>query len=104
MKDKFNDNKLAEEFDLTVLTDDGHKHHGLPHGSLGTLTYSYTGKNKPLYAEFAVADGTRVEEPLSLYDFRVLNERNARDISLITEYLKRLNKINRVRDERFSNG
>lgn len=101
MKDKFNDNKLAEEFDLIVLTDDGHKHHGLPHGSLGTLTYSYTGKNKPLYAEFAVADGTRVEEPLSLHDFRVLNERNERDICLIAEYLKRLN---RVQDERFLNG
>ncbi len=89
MKSKYNDNKLAEEFDLIVLTDDTHESHGLPRGSLGTLTYSYTGFDRPLYAEFACADGSRFEEPLALCDFRVLNERNEQDLSIITNSLKR---------------
>ena len=83
MKNKYNDNKLAEEFDLIVLTDNSHKKSGLFCGDLGTLTYSYTGKNTPLYAEFAFADGTKKEEPLALHDFRVLNERNPADASII---------------------
>ncbi len=89
MKNKYNDNKLAEEFDLIVLTDDQHEKNGLPCGSLGTLTYSYTGFDRPLYAEFAAADGSRFEEPLALSDFRVLNERNQQDLSIITSFLKR---------------
>ena len=90
MKNKYNDNKLAEEFDLIVLTNDAHRSHGLPSGSLGTLTYSYTGESHPLYAEFAAADGTKKEERLSLRDFRVLNERSEQDLSIITRYLKNL--------------
>ncbi|MBO5239971.1 MAG: hypothetical protein J6B56_00935 [Clostridia bacterium] len=94
MKNKYNDNKLAEEFDLIVLTSDQHALHGLPKGTLGTLTYSYTGFDRPLYAEFAAADGSRFEEPLALCDFRVLNERNDNDLSIITRFLKRENRLN----------
>ncbi len=88
MRDKYNDNKLAEEFDLIVLTDNTH-HRGLSCGDLGTLTYAYTGKNHPLYAEFACADGSKKEEPLALDEFRVLNERNPADLSLIVAYMQK---------------
>ncbi len=88
MKSKFNDNKLAEEFDLIVLTDDTLAQNGLPQGSLGTLTYSYTGGGNPLYAQFAFADGSTREEPLSLHAFRVLDIRSPRDLSLLTSYLR----------------
>ncbi len=89
MKNKYNDNKLAEEFDLIVLLGDTHREHGLFSGDLGTLTYSYTGNNRPLYAEFACADGTTKEEALSLHDFRVLNERDPFDVSVITKYMQK---------------
>lgn len=88
MKSKYTDNRLAEEFDLIVLTDDSHSPQGLPRDMLGTLTRSYTGNDAPLYAEFAACDGTRKEEPLSLNDFRVLNERNDKDLSIIIKYLQ----------------
>lgn len=88
MKNKYNDNRLAEEFDLIILTNDTLKPQGLPLGSLGTLTYSYTGMDKPLYAEFAVADGSHVERELSLQDFRVLNVKNDSDLSIVTAYLR----------------
>ncbi len=88
MKNKYNDNRLAEEFDLIVLTGENHAHHGLQLGQIGTLTYSYEGKDRPLYAEFACADGTKKEEPLALHDFRVLNERNPLDLSVIVQYMK----------------
>ena len=87
MKTKFNDNKLAEELDLIVLVDDTLRENGLPKGSLGTLTYSYTGQNRPLYAEFAFADGTTHEEALDLRCFRVLDAHNARDLSIIVRHL-----------------
>ena len=87
-KTKYNDNKLAEEFDLIMLINDRHEKSGLPSGSMGTLTYSYTGMGRPLYAEFAMADGTRFEEPLAVNDFRVLNERTHSDLSLIAHYLQ----------------
>ena len=87
-KTKYNDNKLAEEFDLIMLINDRHEKSGLPSGSMGTLTYSYTGMGRPLYAEFAMADGTRFEEPLAVNDFRVLNERTQSDLSLIAHYLQ----------------
>ncbi len=90
MKTKYNDNKLAEEFDLIVLTSD--LPHGLTKGDLGTLTYAYTGKERPLYAEFACADGTKKEERLALRDFRVLNERNKEDLSLIVQYMQKTQK------------
>ncbi len=88
MKSKFNDNKLAEELDLIMLTDDTLKENGLPKGSLGVLTYSYTGKERPLYAEFAFADGSRKETPLSLRAFRVLDVQNPADLSIVKAYLK----------------
>ena len=89
MKDKYSDNKLAEELDLIVLTDDTHAKRGLRAGALGTLIRSYTRESEPLYAEFAFADGTKTEEPLSLWEFRVLNEKNERDLSVIIEYLRK---------------
>ena len=88
-KNKYNDNKLAEELDLIVLTSDAHAAHGFPKGTLGTLTYSYTGERNPLFAEFAIADGTKREEKLSLTDFRVLDEKNAEDLSVIVKYLRK---------------
>ena len=87
MKDKYNDNKLAEELDLIVLTDDTHAKRGLKAGALGTLIRSYTKESEPLYAEFALSDGTKREEPLSLWEFRVLNEKSERDISVIISHL-----------------
>ncbi|MBE5745559.1 MAG: hypothetical protein E7355_05460 [Clostridiales bacterium] len=89
MKDKYNDNKLAEEFDLIVLTDDTLANNGLPRGSLGTLTYSYTGGDTPLYGEFAFADGSTKETPLSLSCFRVLDARTKNDLSIITRFLQK---------------
>lgn len=88
MKNKYNDNKLAEELDLIVLTNDALEGSGLPRGSLGTLTYSYTGGDTPLFAEFAFADGTRKETPLSLHCFRVINMQNAADVNLVTHFLR----------------
>ena len=88
MKNKYNDNRLAEEFDLIVLTDDARKERGLPNYALGVLIQSYQNSSAPLYAEFAVADGTRKQERLSLSDFRVLNERNRSDLSIIIRYLR----------------
>ena len=87
MKDKFNDNRLAEEFDLIVLTKNNHRAVGFPAGTIGTLTYSYTGKNNLLYALFESARQTR-ELAVGLNDFRVLNVKNARDLSIITAHLK----------------
>lgn len=92
MKNKYNDNKLAEELDLIVLLNDKHLSHGIPLGALGTLVYAYTGAKNPLYAEFALADGTKKEETLSLPEFRVLNERNEKDLSLIVAYLKKMHE------------
>jgi len=89
MKTKYDDNRLAEEFDLIVLTDDTRKNRGLPQGSLGTLIGAYTNATAPLYAEFAMSDGTKKEEPLFLSDFRVLNERNDKDLSIIISYLQK---------------
>ena len=89
MRNKYNDNKLAEEMDLIVLTSDTHAAEGLPKGTLGTLTYSYTGGDSPLYGEFAFADGSRKETPLSLDSFRVLDERSEKDLSIIVRFLRR---------------
>ncbi len=88
-KNKYIDNRLAEEFDLIVLTNNTHKNVGLPSGSLGTLTYSYTGRGRPMYAEFINESGNRIEEALKLRDFRVLNEKNQRDLSRIVQYLSK---------------
>lgn len=55
--DKYIDNKLAEEMDLIILTTDRHRKDGLPAGSVGTLIDSYTGHEKPLYADFPSRDG-----------------------------------------------
>lgn len=87
MKNKYNDNRLAEEFDLIVLTNDEHARRGLPKGSLGTLVYSYTGPRRPMYGQFETAGGQKLEEPLLFRDFRVLDERSENDLSLIARYL-----------------
>lgn len=88
MKNKYNDNKLAEEFDLIVLVNDMLAKNGLPKGSLGTLTYSYTGASRPLYAEFSCADGSKREEALALDSFRVLNMRSDSDVTLVQRFLE----------------
>ena len=80
--DKYIDNKLAEEMDLIVLTNNCHEKSGLPKGSVGTLIDSYTRHDRPLYGIF-VSDGAHREEALGLYEFRVLNPKNARDLSVI---------------------
>ena len=85
MKSKYSDNKLAEEFDCILLTK---PQKGLPIGSLGTLICSYTRTDKPLYAEFACADGTSAIAPLSLQDFRVLNERNQSDLQILLSFIQ----------------
>ena len=89
-KNKYLDNRLAEEFDLIVLVNNTHRDCGLPSGSLGTLTYSYTGRGRPLYGLFTDENGEKKEQSLRLRDFRVLNEKNRRDCSLIAEYMARL--------------
>lgn len=85
MKDKFTDNKLAEEFDLIVLTDATCVKNGLPKGALATLTYSYTGANRPLYAQIY---GQQEETALSIDDFRVLNTKRKDDLRLLSAYLR----------------
>ncbi|MBQ9728131.1 MAG: hypothetical protein IJV85_00885 [Clostridia bacterium] len=85
-KSKYSDNRLAEELDVIVLINNSHKECGLPSGSLGALTYSYTGRGRPLYGQFTTTDGEKREERLKLHDFRVLNENNLRDLSLIARY------------------
>ncbi len=86
-KSKYTDNKLAEEFDLIVLLNDAHAAAGLSRGALGTLTRSYTGADKPLYAAFETNDCLQ-ETALALDEFRVLDVKTARDLSLVTAYLK----------------
>ena len=91
-KTKFSDNRLAEEYDLIVLVNNTLLSRGFPSGTLGTLTYSYTGKRRPFYALLSRADGLRAEEPLHLHDFRVLNAENCRDRALIAEYATTLSR------------
>ena len=86
-KNKYTDNRLAEELDLVLLTNDNFMKNGLPFGSLGTLISSYTGKNNPLYILFNTDNG-KIEQAVSLRDFRVLNEKNDLDASIIVGYLK----------------
>jgi len=88
MKDKYNDNKLAEEFDLIVLTDATCVKNGLPKGALGTLTYAYTGASRPLYALCTLADGSQQETALALDDFRVLNISRKDDLRLLSAHLR----------------
>ena len=88
MKDKYNDNKLAEEMDLIVLTSDSLANKGLPRGSIGTLPYSYTGENNPLFAQFDYLDGTRKETPLSSRSFRVVNPQSEDDLSMLIRILR----------------
>ena len=85
--DKYIDNKLAEELDLIVLTNNSHLREGLPRGSIGTLIESYTGHERPLYGEFRTGN-RHLETALGLYDFRVLNPRMNRDVELIAAYLQ----------------
>ena len=85
-KNKFTDNRLAEELDLVLLTSGDFIKNGLPKGSLGTLISSYTTKNKPLYIQFDTDLG-KIEQAVSLSDFRVLNEHDDYDASIIVDYL-----------------
>ena len=85
-KNKYTDNRLAEELDLVLLTNDNFTKNGLPFGSLGTLISSYTGKNNPLYILFNTDKG-KIEQAVSLRDFRVLNEKDDLDASIIVGYL-----------------
>jgi hypothetical protein len=87
VKNKYTDNKLAEEFDLIVLLNDTHRAVGIRRGALGTLTRSYTGGSQPLYATFET-DEHMQEMAVGLDDFRVLDVKTPRDLSLITAYLK----------------
>lgn len=88
-KDKYFDNKLAEEFDIIVLTNGEHERKGFPRGSVGALTRSYTGKGRPLYAIFTDGDGNAREEALALNDFRVLNENSRYDLPLIFRFYRK---------------
>ena len=42
-KTKYSDNRLAEELDVIVLVNNALLSRGFPSGTIGTLTYSYTG-------------------------------------------------------------
>ncbi len=90
-RDKYTDNKLAEEFDFIVLLNDAHRFHGVEKGALGTLISAYTNKERPLYAAFEIGGKTQ-EEPLRLDEFRVLNLKRPDDLSIVTAYLKRLQR------------
>lgn len=85
-KTKYSDNRLAEEFDLIVLVNNALKPLGFPSGTLGTLTYSYTGRGRPMYALLCTPDGGKQELPLRLRDFRVLDGNNRRDCALIERF------------------
>ena len=78
--DKYSDNKLAEEFDLIILLKDKGC---AKKGSVGKLIQSYTGKHRPMFALFS-----RVEIPLYLKDFRVLNPSERKDLQILSAYLK----------------
>ena len=86
--DKYIDNKLAEEMDLIVLTNDSHVKQGLPKGSVGTLIDSYTGHDRPLYGDFEYGNGRHRETALGLHDFRALNPKSAYDLGVIASYLR----------------
>ena len=92
-KNKYCDNRLAEEFDIIVLTNNDYKPNGFPSGSLGTLTRSYTGRDRPLYGLLINQAGTRKEQALKLHDFRVLNEGKSHDCSLIAGYMLQLRAL-----------
>ena len=87
-KNKYIDNRLAEELDLIVLKTQAYAQDGLPRGSVGALTYSYTGRGRPLYGRFEV-NGKARELPLRLNDFRVLNAENKRDFLRLAEYYRK---------------
>ena len=90
-RDKYTDNKLAEEFDLIVLLNDDHQSNGLEKGALGTLISAYSQSNRLLYATFDRGN-RRVEEPVGLHEFRVLNIKRPDDLNIVTAYLKRLQR------------
>jgi len=85
MKDKYNDTKLAEEFDLIILTKDAG---GMKKGDIGTLVYSYTGESRPLCVQFLDGDEKPFEREIYFNDFRVLNIRDKNDLPLIVDYMK----------------
>ena len=85
--DKYQNNRLAEELDLIVLTTNRYKETGFSRGSIGTLIYSYTGLRRPMFGEFKTRD-ERVELSLRLNDFRVLNPSAEKDVKRVSLYLK----------------
>lgn len=97
-KTKYSDNRLAEESDLIILTNNALSPRGFPSGTLGRLTYAYTGKRRPFYALLSRADGLKSETPLRLHDFRVLNIDKQRDRILIAEYAATLSQAGKTAD------
>ena len=69
MKNKYNDNRLAEVADAIVLVRNTHKAEGYPSGSVGLLSKDYTGRGRGFEALF----GERGELVLlKMNEFRVL--------------------------------
>lgn len=85
--DKYQNNRLAEELDLIVLTTSRYQEQGFSRGAIGTLVYSYTGIRRPMFGEFKKQD-KRVELSLRLHDFRVLNPSHEKDVKRVSLYLK----------------
>lgn len=79
---KYTDNKLAEELDWIVLKNNRYKEEGFPSGTIGQLTYSYTGMRRPMYGIFE-KNGKKQELFLRLNDYRVLNAFNKHDFSML---------------------
>ena len=92
MKNKYVDNKLAEEMDLIVLRSNKYRKENLPWGSVGTLIQSYRGMRFPLYGLFKTPEGTK-EVALTVRGFRVLNPRETDDALIIAKYMKRMQAV-----------
>ena len=79
MKNKFNDNRLAEPSDCIVLKKST-TNLQVPKGSVGVLTKDYTGRGREMQGYFFGKDGKGYFISLHLNDFRVLNEDKMKDI------------------------
>lgn len=92
MKNKYEDNKLAEEMDLIVLRTNKYRRDNLPWGSVGTLIESYRGMRYPLCGLFKTPEGNK-EIELSVRGFRVLNPDEEHDARIIVGYLKKTRAV-----------
>ena len=92
MKNKYVDNKLAEEMDLIVLRTNKYRKDNLPWGSVGTLIESYRGMRFPLYGLFKTPEGNK-EVALTIRGFRVLNPRESEDARIIVGYMKKMQAV-----------